>query len=875
MPADLLAPATAAPATAERNMNLNALALVASTLTTGILGLAFWSVAARLFPAAEVGVASALITSAVMLSTLSIIGIDVLYERFLPLAGVRATQLLRRGFLLVAGVALAAGALLVAFGPRDALFDSGWEMVGYPILVAVLALFALQDKASAGLGVARWAALKNLVHAAAKLAAIVALAMWSTALTIVAAWALTALVAGAWAFAALYRRAGSHPRYRRAPDLPGTRDLWSYFGSSFGITALWSIGPLVAPLIVITQVDAEANAHFAVAWAIVSALLLATHLITSPYVAEVAAHPDQVRALSRRMAATVAVFTVAASAGLVVFGPMLLSIAGPEYREEGLGLLHLAAAFLPLAAVSTVYEAFARVRRRLRLYLVLQAFSAVVVVTVAWATTADLGLTGIGWAYLSAQAVEAAVLIGPVMSWLRRGGPTAPEDAARLPLGETEAPTEPDAASHDHPAVSTELQCRLCGSSRLRSVVDLGATPPCESFLTAADLDAPEPTYPLHLRVCQDCLLLQLPALITPENTFTEYAYFSSYSDSWVQHSRRFVEEAAERLDLGSESMVVEVASNDGYLLQHVVARGIPCLGIEPSVNVGAAARAKDVPTMTAFLDEKVAADVRSLAGPADLVIANNVYAHIPDLLGFTRALRILLDDDGWLSIEVHHALNLVREGQFDTIYHEHFQYYTVLTAIRALATADLTVVDVEMIPTHGGSIRLWARPAVSDGVPSPRVAEVLEVEADAGLHDIAGYEQVQRRAETIRHDLLQFLLDCRSDGKRVVGYGAPGKATTLLNYCGIRPDLLEYTVDRNPYKHGRFIAGARIPILDPAQIAKDQPDFVLMLPWNLKEELTSQLAYIGEWGGRLLVPMPNMHFADSENFTSDWEQGR
>ena len=407
------------------------------------------------------------------------------------------------------------------------------------------------------------------------------------------------------------------------------------------------------------------------------------------------------------------------------------------------------------------------------------------------------------------------------------------------------------------------MKCRLCESSRLLSILDLGATPPCEAFLTGADLDRPESTFPLHLRLCEDCLLLQIPALITPEDTFTEYAYFSSFSDSWVRHAGDFVDSAASRLGLGPESFVVEVASNDGYLLQHVVKAGIPCLGIEPSVNVGAAARDRGIPTMTAFLDENTANEVVGRHGNAHLVVANNVYAHIPDLLGFTRSLRALLADDGWLSIEVHHALNLVSLGQFDTIYHEHFQYYTVLSAMRALATAGLAVVDVELVATHGGSIRLWARPEEAQGVPSARVAEVLRIEEQAGLHDVDGYLQLQPRTEAVRHELLRFLLDCHDAGKRVVGYGAPGKGNTLLNYCGIRSDLLEYTVDRNPYKHGRFTPGTRIPIHDPAQIDKDRPDVVIALPWNLEAELTAQLGYIAEWGGQLVFPLPTLHVAD------------
>lgn len=408
--------------------------------------------------------------------------------------------------------------------------------------------------------------------------------------------------------------------------------------------------------------------------------------------------------------------------------------------------------------------------------------------------------------------------------------------------------------------------CRLCGSERLFSVLDLGATPPCEKFLAADELDLPEPTFPLHLRLCEDCLLLQIPALVTPEDTFTEYAYYSSFSDSWLRHAKTFVEQAVERLGLNSESFVIEVASNDGYLLQHMVAAGVPCLGIEPSVNVGEAARAIGVPTETAFLNQRVAGRLCTEYRTADLVIANNVYAHVPDLLGFTRSLRRLLADDGWCSIEVHHALNLITLGQFDTIYHEHFQYYTLLSAMRALATAGLSVVDVELLETHGGSMRIWARPEGVAAAPSDRVAEVLHSEEAAGLHRVEGYQRVRPRTEALRHELLRFLLDCHDQGKRVVGYGAPGKGNTLLNYCGIRSDLLEYTVDRNPYKHGRFTPGTRIPIHDPALIAKDRPDVVIALPWNLEAELTDQLGYIADWGGQLVFPLPTLHHAALTN---------
>jgi hypothetical protein len=407
------------------------------------------------------------------------------------------------------------------------------------------------------------------------------------------------------------------------------------------------------------------------------------------------------------------------------------------------------------------------------------------------------------------------------------------------------------------------LTCRLCGSGHLRSFLDLGATPPCELFLPAEAVEQPEMTYPLHVRVCESCLLAQLPPLITPEETFTEYAYFSSFSTSWVEHARRFVDGAVARLGLGPDSFVVEVASNDGYLLQHVVGRGIRCLGVEPSRNVGEAAREKGVPTLTAFLTPETGAQVRAEHGPADLVALNNVYAHIPDVVGFTKGLRSLVADDGWVSIEVQHLLTLVQRTQFDTIYHEHFQYYTVLTAQRALASGGLTLVDVELLDTHGGSVRLWARPteALSGvaGEPSQAVHDVLAAEAAAGLHTAAGHDGFATAVSRVRDDLVAFLIEARRAGKTVVGYGAPGKGNTLLNYCGIRPDLLAYTVDRNPYKHGRFTPGTRIPVLPPEQIAADRPDYVLVLPWNLRTELIEQLSYVREWGGRLVFPIPTL----------------
>ena len=404
------------------------------------------------------------------------------------------------------------------------------------------------------------------------------------------------------------------------------------------------------------------------------------------------------------------------------------------------------------------------------------------------------------------------------------------------------------------------ITCRLCGNSSLVSVLDLGSSPPCESFLSEEQLDLPEATYPLHLRLCPDCLLLQIPALITPEDTFGgDYAYYSSYSTSWVEHARKFVDQAVEALGLDPDGFVVEVAANDGYLLQHVVNRGIRCLGIEPSVNCSEAARAKGIPMLRAFLDEALAARVRDEHGPADLVVANNVFAHIPDITGFAAGLRGLVADTGRVSIEVHHALSLITAAQFDTIYHEHFQYWTVLAARHGLAAGGLRLVDVELLPTHGGSIRLWAVPEEADVAEHPRVAEVEAVERTAGLDSPDGYLGLAERVAGIRDDLVSFLIEARRAGRRVVAYGAPGKGNTLLNYCGIRPDLLAYAADRNTFKHGRYTPGTHIPVVSPEHLIEDCPDDVLVLPWNLRNEITAQLTATLRPGTRLVWPLPEL----------------
>lgn len=402
-------------------------------------------------------------------------------------------------------------------------------------------------------------------------------------------------------------------------------------------------------------------------------------------------------------------------------------------------------------------------------------------------------------------------------------------------------------------------RCRLCGAELSKTFVDLGMSPPCESYLDAAQLDQGEVFYPLHVRICSECLLVQLPAYIPAEDIFGHYAYFSSFSDSWVRHAETFVEQAVTRLELGSESFVVEVASNDGYLLQHAVARGIRCLGIEPAANVAEAAEAKGVPTEVLFLGEETGVKLAAEHGPADLVVANNVFAHVPDIVDFSRGLRALVADSGHVSIEIPHLLRLIQGREYDTIYHEHFSYVSLLTTQRVLAAAGLSVVDVEELPTHGGSLRTWSMPIENAGEPSHSVAEVLAAEAEAGLHSLDGHTGFAQSVADVRNDLLEFLVNCSRDGKRVVAYGAPGKGNTLLNHCGIRSDLVEFSVDRNPYKHGKFLPGTHIPIHPVEALEQAQPDYVLVMPWNLRREIAEQLEYVRAWGGQLVVALPRL----------------
>ena len=406
--------------------------------------------------------------------------------------------------------------------------------------------------------------------------------------------------------------------------------------------------------------------------------------------------------------------------------------------------------------------------------------------------------------------------------------------------------------------------CRCCAAPLRHTFVDLGMSPLCESYLRADQLNDMEPFYPLHVYVCDQCFLVQLQEYVRPEAIFTEYAYFSSYSQSWLDHARRYTDKMIEELGLSGASRVIEVASNDGYLLQYFVARGIPALGIEPAANVAQAAITKSVPTLLKFFGRETALELVAEGRQADLLIGNNVLAQVHDINDFVAGMKIVLAPRGVITLEFPHLMRLVAENQFDTIYHEHFSYFSLLSATRILADHGLIVYDVEELETHGGSLRVYACHAEDPLRPTtPRVDTLRAHEIAAGLETLGYYADFADRVGETKQKLLDFLVAAKRAGKSVVGYGAPGKGNTLLNYCGIRTDFLDYTVDRNPYKHGKFLPGTHIPIHPPERIRETRPDFVLILPWNLRQEIVGQLAFIKEWGGQCLVPIPEVQVCD------------
>jgi hypothetical protein len=402
------------------------------------------------------------------------------------------------------------------------------------------------------------------------------------------------------------------------------------------------------------------------------------------------------------------------------------------------------------------------------------------------------------------------------------------------------------------------VECRFCGTVLEDTVVDLGMSPLCESFLAAEQLDKMEPFFPLQVWVCRKCFLVQLTEYVQVEEIFTEYAYFSSFSTAWLKHAEDYVDMISKRAGLGSNSFVVELASNDGYLLQYFVKKGIPCLGIEPAANVAKSAREKGVETDVLFFGVGTAKELAAKRPKADLVLGNNVLAQVPDINDFVAGIPIILKPTGTVTFEFPHLQKLFDENQFDTIYHEHFSYFSLISVEQIFAKHGLTVFDVEELWTHGGSLRIYARPAADTSRPvTDRVNALRAREEAAGYRKLETYTRFEQRVRETKRKILDVLIEAKRAGKVIAGYGAPGKGNTLLNYCGIRTDFIDFTVDRNPYKHGRFLPGTHIPIFPPSKIEEVKPDYIFILPWNLKNEIMTQLAHAREWGAKFIVPIP------------------
>ncbi len=415
---------------------------------------------------------------------------------------------------------------------------------------------------------------------------------------------------------------------------------------------------------------------------------------------------------------------------------------------------------------------------------------------------------------------------------------------------------------------ATPHQCRLCGNTVDHTFANLGMSPLCESFVPPDRVDEMESFYPLHALVCGKCFLVQLKEYVNPKNIFEEYAYFSSYSTSWVSHAKAYAEMIINRLGLGGDSLVVELASNDGYLLQHFLPFGVPVLGVEPAANVAKTAIRKGIPTEVDFFGVRLAKDLVARVGQADLIAGNNVLAQVPDLNDFVAGIRLLLKPEGIITLEFPHLQRLIEENQFDTIYHEHFSYFSLLTIETLAARHDLKIIDIEELPTHGGSLRVYLAHERSSRQPTGAVAALIEREERLGFRNLDTYSTFGEQVKRTKRRLLSFLVEAKEQGKTICGYGAPGKGNTLLNYCGIGPDFLEFTVDRNPYKLGRFTPGMRIPILSIDAIDAAKPDLVLILPWNLKDEIISQMRHIADWGAKFVVPIPEVTVIDPKEFT-------
>ncbi len=416
------------------------------------------------------------------------------------------------------------------------------------------------------------------------------------------------------------------------------------------------------------------------------------------------------------------------------------------------------------------------------------------------------------------------------------------------------------ASAHSVTGKARASSCRFCSTPLRHTFVDLGMSPLCQTHIEQHQLNHMEAFYPLHAYVCEKCFLVQIEEFVAPGDIFSEYAYFSSYSDSWVQHAKHYADAMQQRFGLAKNSLVMELASNDGYLLQHFVNSGVPCLGIEPAANVAKVALEKGVPTTVKFFGTQTAREIAHEHGRPDLLLGNNVLAHVPDLNDFVAGMKILLKPDGVITLEFPHLLRLMAENQFDTIYHEHFSYFSFYAVEKVFAHHGLTLFDVDELSTHGGSIRIYGRHAEDTGKPiAARVTQMRQREIDAGFTRLETYASFAEQVKETKRKVLEFLIKAKRDKKTIAGYGAPGKGNTLLNYCGIRRDFIDYTVDRNPYKQGKYTPGTHIPILSPEKIKETKPDYLFILPWNLKAEVMQQNAFIREWGGKFVVPIPEL----------------
>jgi len=405
-----------------------------------------------------------------------------------------------------------------------------------------------------------------------------------------------------------------------------------------------------------------------------------------------------------------------------------------------------------------------------------------------------------------------------------------------------------------------ETHCRFCNSNLSKVFVDLGMSPLSNSFLTEDMLDKEEKFYPLAAFVCENCFLVQLPEIENPENIFSDYAYFSSYSETWLKHSENYVNEMLDRFSFDSKSLVVEIASNDGYLLQYFKKKEIPVLGIEPAANVAKVAEQNGVPTIVKFFSVKTANELLTDGKNADLIVGNNVLAHVPNLNDFVEGIRILLKPAGVITMEFPHILQLIQKKQFDTIYHEHFSYFSLLTVQKVFSAHNLTIFDVEELDTHGGSLRIFALHAKNDTIPiSERVSELIEKEKKFGITNISTYTNFSEKCKAVKQSIREFFISAKNEGKKIVCYGAAAKGNTLLNYCGIGTDFVEYVVDRSPHKQGMYLPGTHIPITKPEKTRDTKPDYLVILPWNLKDEITKQMSYIRDWGGKFVIPIPEV----------------